>query len=381
MERTVWRASEPRDLIVYAQYAVGYRPRQSMVVLCLGPGGRRVGAVGRFDLVPDDVPGAIEAQSDAVALVARTGQADAVAVVVFTDDDLPAGLLPAVRERLAVDGRPLLDAWAVGATRYRCLTCDDDCCPEAGWPVEELAEGALAAELVLDGRVLLDRRCDVVADLTPSADADARDVAGRLAPVAPAAGHPAPDASRRGAAFDTWLRMLDREPERASSLEVAEVLQAMESAAVRDAVILTAVPGTRKAARTLATGSAFSVGDDGALLPDHDLGVALDAVFGGAGTAAGPPVHPDHDRVARVEAHLRRLVRLAPPRHRRAPLGVLAWLAWWTGRGVLADEVLKLLEAEHPGDTLGELIRVAVDRGLPPPWAQPAEGLPQAPAC
>ncbi|UER54055.1 DUF4192 domain-containing protein [Kineosporiaceae bacterium SCSIO 59966] len=380
MERTVWRASEPRDLIVYAQYAVGYRPRQSVVVLCLGPGGRRVGAVGRFDLVPDDVPGAIEAQSDAVALVARTGQAAAVAVVVFTDDDLPADLLPAVRERLAVDGVPLLDAWAVGGTRYRCLTCDDDCCPPDGWPVEELADGALAAELVLDGRVLLDRRCDVVADLTPAADADARDVAGRLAD-APPAGRSVADASHRGAALDTWLRMLDREPDRASSLEVAEVLQAMETAAVRDAVILTAVPGTRKAARSLATGSAFSVGDDGALLPDHDVGVALDAVFGGAGTIGGPPVHPDHERVARIEAHLRRLVRLAPPRYRRAPMGVLAWLAWWTGRGVLADEVLKLLEAEHPGDTLGELIRVAVDRGLPPPWAQPAGGLAEPPAC
>jgi hypothetical protein len=94
----------------------------------------------------------------------------------------------------------------------------------------------------------------------------------------------------------------------------------------------------------------------------------MDAVFGRVAGASGA-IEPDRELAGRVEALLRYLARAGHDAGRAGPLGVMTWLAWWRGHGSLAWELVdRTLEAD-PGHSLARLVRTALERLMPPPWA------------
>lgn len=365
------RVREPRDLLTYALYAVGYRPVDSLVTLCLA-GKRLVGPVARQDLAPA-VPGAYAEQARTVVSVARHSGADTVVLAAFTEAEVPAPLLATIRFHLTAAGVRLLEAWQVTSSRYRSLTCSGRCCPAEGRPVEELASSEVGAEMVLRGRVVAPDRQSVVGDLGPVAGPEAAE-ADRVAQQTERAWHAGtPDdlTDRRSRALERWTAALDASPEALDAAGLGQLLGAMADLTVRDAIILTAVPGGADGAAQLVRRPAHDGAGADWMAAHPAVTAALDAAFGALAPGC-VPVPPDDEIADRVAALLRRLARVAEGRRRARPLGVLAWLAWWRGDGVLADELVRRTLEADPHHSLGGLLRTALDRMVAPPWVSTA---------
>ena len=367
----VIRAAEPRDLLAYALYAVGYRPQESLVVLPMA-GRRLVGPVSRHDLPPPDPADDVldpadgtapsptaDLVADSLAALLVAAAADAVAMVVFSERDVPGRLLLTVAGRLEAAGIVLVDAWQVTADRYHCLTCAGDCCPPQGRPLTELASSRVSAEMVLSGRSLAPDRRAVAGDLTPVAPGThpqvLRAAAAAERSLRPAAGRVA----ARQEVLRRWRRALAQQapPEPA---EAGHLLGALADSRVRDAVLLSALPGAERAADLLVRGEV-----------DARVTAALDAAFGPQPPQA-PLVRPRDEVADPVESLLRHLTRSVAGPLRARPLAVMTWLAWWRGDGVLADVLLAEALAADPDHALAGMMRGLLEACCPPPWARRA---------
>src|ERR1700728_4164279 len=77
---------------------------------------------------------------------------------------------------------------------------------------------------------------------------------------------------------------------------------------------------------------------------------------------------PEHN-----EAHRRlwtAVARLAQPGYVAAPAALLAFTAWQSGNGALANIALDRALADQPGYSMARLLRRALDSGAPPSMAR-----------
>ena len=77
---------------------------------------------------------------------------------------------------------------------------------------------------------------------------------------------------------------------------------------------------------------------------------------------------PEHRK-----AHLRPwtdLTRLARPGYVSAPASLLAFCAWQSGNGALANVALDRALSDNPRYTMAQLLRQAIDSGAPPSLAR-----------
>ena len=339
----------PHDLIAYSWFVMGFRPRESLVVVGLHGERLRSGAVARLDL-PHPLDG-VRAAVSLADLLERGGDdacllmtvSDAPGADPLLDDDGAMAhdeLSCDVAEALARCGFPVVDALLVGPDAYRSYLCRDvACCPPAGLPLSAVMDSRVAATMVLDGRCVADDESALVADVAPVEGA---------APLVPAAGRPG--RARRRAAFDRWCA--DLAAGAAHPARPEELLAALRSRALRDAVLATLVPGGRDAAEGYVAGR-------GVLRP-----------------WPADDVPPDEDLLRRGERLLAAVARLAPEGDRAAPLAALGWLAWWSGQGVRARLLVARAledEAAHP---LALLVGALVEHSVPPPWRETAAGVP-----
>ena len=122
---------------------------------------------------------------------------------------------------------------------------------------------------------------------------------------------------------------------------------------MRDAVMLSLVPGSALAPESLAAHGA----SDGVL-------AHLDRVFD-----ARDAVHPDEAVLDAAGRVLRSLVRQGSGVLAAPPLGLLAWMAWWLGDGAASRALVERSLQADPGHRLAQLLGEALDRGVPPGWA------------
>ncbi|SDQ50910.1 DUF4192 domain-containing protein [Quadrisphaera sp. DSM 44207] len=366
---TTLRVSDPRDLIALAAHALGFHPRDSLVLVSLRGERHEPGLVARVDLAAR--PGGPRAATGALAQrVARDGATGAV-LFVHTDRTGPPGrpehddLVRAVRRDLAAEGVALADAWLVGAGRLRSYTCQQACCPPEGQPLGDVAATLVGTEMVWRGSCVL-----------ADQEEHRRAVRARLAPAGAAARRAAQRAARRPAgraerlrALARWRDLLEattagvRAGRSADDLAAdllapqaaGRLLAAVADVRLRDAVLLSTVTGAGSAPERLAAGEE----DAG------ELSQALDAVLSRPG---GPAPDPDEAEAAR--ALLEALARLASGRRRAAPLAVLAWTSWWRGAGSEAAVQADLALEVDPDCGLAQLVAEAVGRGVLPPWRE-----------
>ncbi|OLT51344.1 DUF4192 domain-containing protein [Cellulosimicrobium sp. CUA-896] len=386
---TLIRARGPRELLAYVPYRLGYRPRDSVVLVGLrGPRGR-VGLVVRVD-VEDlaDVERGPQVARTVLAHLAADG-AGRVVLVAYTDAPLRAAVPTAARERAAVEHcreavESLLgptDVWVVSSTGWSGLDCTDlTCCPADGRPLRELEGSEVGAHMVLAGESVADSREEALR--IPRATADARRRAARAArrararPGAPQLGtlsgvpSGAPSAGTTVAWRLEGLRawrsatalLADGEggvPATLPATLVGRLEAALESVPVRDAVLLSLVPG----------------GDDD-LAERTVRGVDAEAGTGAAIARLVDPavaVVPDPSLTGPARVVLEAVVAHAA-RGRAAPaLTLLALVAWWHGDGGRAAERLREALAEDPAYRLALLLLSAVDAGVPPGWVRARE--------
>lgn len=148
------------------------------------------------------------------------------------------------------------------------------------------------------------------------------------------------------------------QPVALSPVDLGKIGAALADVPVRDAVLLSLVPGTERTALRTARREA-----------DGDTDLATGAVMAQiVDPERGIP--PDQDRTQPARKVLEAVVRHVP-RNRRAPAYLLlALIAWWHGDGGLAVERVSDALGVDPDYRLALLLRSAVVGGVPPGWVR-----------
>lgn len=148
-----------------------------------------------------------------------------------------------------------------------------------------------------------------------------------------------------------------------SPVDLGKIGAALADTPVRDAVLLSLVPGTAETA--LRTARRAADGDT-----DRSTGAVMAQIVD---PQRGIP--PDEDITRPARAVLEAVVRHVP-RNRRAPAYLLlALVAWWHGDGGLAAERVSDALGVDPDYRLALLLRSAIVGGVPPGWVRREQAL------
>jgi len=347
------RAAALADLIAYAWFQIGFRPRDSVVVVGLRHG-RLAGAVARIDRPPrSHESAAIEALLQPLR---RTGD-NGVVVLLVSDR---RQLLPHSRfarritEGFEREGFEVLDVVQVGPAHYASYLCvDETCCPATGHPIEAVGGSAVAAGMVLRGRTCVAAEDDLVADVRP---APSTEVSGPVAVRGVTVSR-----QMRTRWLQSWLSQTRRRdegdgPSAGTVVDGADwLLTALEDHTTRDAILVTiAQPGPRGArtARALLAGR-----------------------FEGLAEALAGQV-PDRAVAERARILLAAVARQAPVGRRAEALAALAWAAWWLGEAARSRLLCELALQDRPGHRLAALVDQLLRHAVPPPWLALPDGSP-----
>jgi len=369
---TTIRLRGPADIITVLPYHLGYRPAESLVVVCLMR--NRIGVVGRIDLPPPDV------DPDLVAVellpIVRRERPDAVVLVGFEStlgQAEPASV--AMRDAIESAGIRVVERLVVRDGRWWSLDCDRDCCPAEGEPVQTDDEVPAVSDYIVRGRRPAGSRADLAARLAhrPEPEQDRR-CAAFINDLATARRSRSALQRRRRRMLQDWARILDLTPSGPDAVAAppprddeawAWAVVSLLDVAVRDLLIAWLCPGTLDlevfpaSLRRLAE----------SVLPPRSSRLARDARDArDASDARSAPVAEDavEDTVEDVVGEglvdrLAMVCRAAPPELSPGPLTVLAHVVWWQGDGALARTALDQALAVDPDYRLAALLERMVD--------------------
>lgn len=367
---------EPRELLALVPYQLGFQPRESLVLVSLRHPDGRVGLVARVDL--DDVcaPGGGETVVARLVDHLRADGAATVVLVVYTDDPLPGGACAGARAQAvaravaaAAGTLDVASTWVVGTVGYSRLGCTDPvCCPPQGRPLTELESTQVGAHMVWAGATVRASRHEL-AVLRPVPEADRLRAAAaavawtRARSADGASGVAHLDWLERSLA--TWRRAVAGE---ASAAELGQIGAALDDVVVRDAVLVSLVPGSG----VLPEQIVLEAGAPGAELGTGTGTGTGDAVGRAVAAIVDPQVgvRPDGS----TERSRQALERVVGHHDTEGAPGrtLLALVAWWRGDAALAAAHLDRVAPEKRYRLAG-LLRAALDAGMPPGWAAAAQ--------
>jgi hypothetical protein len=325
------RVDSPTALLAVIPRLLGFIPQASVVVIGTAPPRSRIRVTLRYDL-PD--PPGLGVAADLAAHAAdviRSQRLDAAVAVGYGPEILVTPVADALREALAGAGIELQEFLRVQDLRYWSYVCRNEaCCPAAGAPLDPDLHSAAA---------LADFGIPVLADRT--------ELAARVAPVGGTAAESMRQATRRAEQHAAHLLTKVRKSAR---LGAARQMIAAEGLAAVGAMI------TRYRG-----GAGFTTDDEIARITValRDLRIRDDA------WARMDPAH--------TEAHQRLwtdVVRQAQPGYVPAPAALLAFVAWQSGHGALANVALDRALADDPRYSMALLLRQVITAGAPPNLAR-----------
>ena len=321
----------PAAVLAVVPHLLGFTPDRSLVVLGAGPPHGRIHVTFRFDL-PDPPDPDTTAAIAAHAVTLLRGQHLAMAIVIgYGPGPLVTPLADAIRHAAAENGIELRDVLRVDEGRYWSYLCrEPTCCPAEGVPFDAAAHPAGAA-MAASGREALASR-DALA-----------------ATIAPVTG-PAAEA-------------MERETRRAERIAAALLAgtTGADSPSGRRPVAERGLKAVRAAITRYREGGSVEGAGQFAWL-------ALVLTSLRVRDDAWARMDPDHR-----DAHLRLwtdLTRRAQPGYVAAPASLLAFTAWQTGDGALANLALDRALADDPGYSMARLLRDVIDAGTPPSMAR-----------
>ncbi len=348
------RLRGPADIITVLPYHLGYRPTDSLVVVCLE--GRRVAFVGRLDLPPPDLDPRAYVEELLTYVVGE--QPDRVVVVGFESE--PGRADPAsaaMRDALDDAQVTVAERLLVRDQRWWSLDCDLPCCPDEGEPLPREDDVPAIADYVLLGRRPAQSRADLARRLDPIEDLAGveRRCVGLLADLAAATRSRTALRRMRRQALAHWGELLDvgdaegdRSP-RFTDDAWARMAVSLRDVQLRDLVIAWLCPGTLE----------VDLLDPGLV----DLAVRY---LPPSGQAPGRTdeewlLEQDH-LVERLSA----LCRQTPTELSPGPLTLLASVTWWLGDGALTRVALERALSVDPSYTLARLLERMVDFAVRP---------------
>jgi hypothetical protein len=278
----------------------------------------------RYDLPdPPDPDLAADIAEHAIAILDSQELSAAIAIG-YGPDARVRPLATAFQDVLRDRGRGLIDFLRVEGDRYWSYTCaDENCCLPAGVPFDPVAPSD-------DDTQVLPNRAAVAAS---------------IAPVTGAAAESMRRATRRAQTYA--LRRIENLVTHSNLTAARKAIADKGLAAVRDFI------------------ATYRDGRDATDYQVARLTVALkDMRIRDDAWARMDPGHGD--------CHLRiwtDVVRRAQPGHVAAPASLLAFVAWQTGEGALANIALDRALADDPDYSMAELLRKVLSAGAPPSMA------------
>jgi Domain of unknown function (DUF4192) len=328
----VVRAGSPAALLAVVPHLLGFVPELSMVVIGTSPPRDRIRVTLRYDL--PDPPGlgvAAGLAADALGLLGAQ-RLPAATAVGYGPEALVTPVAEALLEAADQAGIALHDIMRVEDGRYWSYLCGSEaCCPAAGVPFDASAHPASAAMASAGNQVLPGRAA----------------VAARVAPLG-------------GIAAES-MRQATRRAERHVARLVAKVGKSSRIGAARRMIAAEGLTAVGTMIASYRAGGRFTTDYEIARVTValRDLRVRDDA------WARMDPAHAD--------AHLRLwidVLRRAQPGHVAAPAALLAFVAWQTGDGALANVALDRALADDPGYSMALLLRQVIVAGAPPALAR-----------
>ena len=354
------RIDSVAGILAVVPYLLGFHPSNSLVVIGIGPPQGQIKLAFRYDL--PDPPDAVQAGDIAshVVAVLKRQQIDQVIVVGYGPGTQVTPVAELLRVRIDRAQIRLRDLVRVEDSRYWSYFCEGaDCCPAEGVPFDALAHPAAAA-LTTAGLPAYPDRAALSRSLAPFTGAAAESM--RLATQR---------ALRRGeqlvlAALRPRTGDASAPPAPAPSASAPGTTRRATSrrAAMEAAMRLFAEAG-RRAAR-----DAITIYRAGGQITDDDQIAWLSVVLTDLRVRddAWARMDPEHR-----DAHLRLwtdVVRRACPAYVPAPASLLAFTAWQSGDGALANIAIERALDADPAYSMALLLAEAIESGMPPSAAR-----------
>ena len=330
----VVRAGSPAAALRLVPHLLGFMPEASLVVIGVAPPRDRIRVTLRYDL-PDPPSADLAAEIAAHALGVLSAQRLTAAVAIgYGSEALVTPVAREVREAASQAAIDLKEFLRVADGRYWSYVCGNEkCCPAEGVPFDATAADPAEAEALaaVGDRVLATRAA----------------VAARVAPLGGIAAESMRQATRRA---EQHVAQVLAKVRKSARLGAARQMIATEGLAAVGAMITRYREGGR-----------FTTDYEVARITValRDLRVRDDA---------WARMDPSH-----TEAHQRLwtdVVRRAQPGHVAAPAALLAFVAWQSGDGALANVALDRALADDPRYSMALLLRQVITAGAPPALAR-----------
>jgi Domain of unknown function (DUF4192) len=326
------KVDSPTVLLTVIPHLLGFVPQASLVVLGTEPPNDRVKVTLRYDL--PDPPGAGIAADIAEHAVGVLGsqRLAAMMAVGYGPETLVDPVAAALRDAARKAGIELRDVLRVEDRRYWSYRCaDETCCPGAGTPFDPGAHSAAAAMASAGNGVLADRAA----------------VAARVAPL--------------GGIAAQSMRQATRRAEQHASQLLAKVRKSARIGAVRQMIAAEGLNAVGAMIATYRAGGKYTTDYQIAWITValRDLRVRDDA------WARMDPAYLDAHRRLWID-----MTRRAEPGYVAAPAALLAFVAWQSGDGALANVALDRALADEPRYSMALLLRQVISAGAPPSLAR-----------
>ncbi len=327
------KVGSPAEILAAVPYLLGFHPTRSLVVIGARPPRDRVHVSFRYDLAdPPDGEFAREIAEHASSVLVN--QDVTVAIIVgYGPGAVVTPVAEEFRAQLGAVGVEVREMLRVEDSRYWSYLCQDPgCCPAGGVPFD-VSVSPVAAQLTLAGNVLLPDRAALERTVAPLG----------------------------GAARSSMAQATIRAENRAAALVARAARPGRTRGGVLRPVIEDGLRAVGAAIQTYRRGGNIESDDEFAWLTITlaDLRVRDDA------WARMDPEHrQSHQRLWTD------VVRRAQPAYVPAPACLLAFVAWQSGDGALANVALARALDANPGYTMARLLLEAVSSGLPPSKAR-----------
>jgi hypothetical protein len=325
------RIGSPAAVLAVVPHLLGFVPSKSLIVLGAGPPRGRIHLTLRFDLPdPPDQAAAKAIAEHAVSVLTRQRHIMAV-VIGYGPGHLVTPIADVIRDRAPRAGLELRDVLRVEDGRYWSYVCrEPSCCPAEGVPIAA-DHPAAAAMAAAGGPVLPDRAA----------------LADSVSPLGGIARQSMRQATRRAEAHAVNL--------------LTQAARSGRPGRARHLVIMEGLSAVAGAITTYRRGGRFTTDDQLAW-----LSVALTSL------------QVRDDAWARMDMDFRDthrrlwtdVVRRAEPQYVPAPASLLAYTAWQSGNGALANVALERALEADPSYSMALLLRDVIDAGAPPSMAR-----------
>jgi hypothetical protein len=326
------RIGSPAALLAAVPVLLGFQPGSSIVVVGTEPPRARVRLTLRYNL-PDPPDARLAAGIARHAASVLTAQSIETAVAVgYGPGDLVTPIADAIRGFLPKAGITVTEFLRAEDRRYWSYACTNtDCCPSDGTPFDPEAYPAAVKAVAGNTPVLASRE----------------ELAATVAPV-------------MGEAAESMYHATRRAEEHARRL-IARIGKFDRRLARRRALVGPGLQAVSEAIGLYRAGKRFASHNQAAWLALvlEDLRIRDDA---------WSRMDP-----RQMSAHLRLwtdLTRLARGPYAAAPASLLAFVAWQSGNGALANVALDRALSAQPDYSMADLLRRAVDAGAPPSLAR-----------